>query len=165
MSLTITNQEIYGDVLVVTLTTPPHTDIPVVVETQITSANRDQYAVLVKGSAEMFDPSNNLIMTCHAVHTDDTQPMTYERGIYTIKTGDEITEHLCFSKRNALVDREELRLVADQSANLEHKKCILVASGTATLNGVSIAAPRIVGVHSAVVEVKASTEAVVIGIK
>ena len=163
--MNISSQEIYGDVIALTLITPPHTIVPIVVESQVTSTNLDHYGIILRGSAKLYDPNDALVASWIEGTTDDTFPMTYERGVYTFKVGAEETEHVCFSKLRSLIIREELKMIAGESVTLENKKCILVAKGEALLNGVAITGPYIVGVHSPTVQVVATTDCFVIGIK
>ena len=161
----ITTQERYGDVQVLGLKSLPNTEIPIVVTVDVTSNNRDQYAVLTKGSAKIYDPNGVLMCNCEEGHTDDTTFLEYTRGVYKIVVGELGAEHFCFFKQNMIVEREELKMFANDSATLENKKCILVVSGDVLLNGVHITGPYLVGVHSPSVQVVSQTESFVIGIK
>lgn len=161
----ITSSERYDDINVLNLKCLPNVELPVVVTSEANSKNRDQFTVLLKGTAKLYDPNNTLMCDCEKGHNDDTVFLEYTRGVYKIVVGEEGAEHICFSKRDALVEREELKMESGDSSFLENKKCILVVFGDVLLNGVPISGPYLVGVHSPTVQVVSQTKSIIIGIK
>lgn len=161
----IITQERHGDVHVLSLKCLPNVELPVIVTSDVTSKNRDQFTVLVKGSAKLYAPGNVLMCDFGVGHNDDTVFLEYTRGVYKIVVGESGAEQYCFEKKNALVEREELKMESGDSAILENKKCILVVFGDVLLNGVPITGPYLVGVHSPSVNVVSETKSLIIGIK